>query len=460
MYTASKHSLSKYHPLRHRPSSRIHRQYVYSKRSNQSRSSSVECHYATLGLVRNANEKDIRSAYISMAKQFHPDVNTSTDSTQKFSSINQAYSVLSDKSKKQQYDSMIGNIGNTASSHPRTGREGGGDSATRNWWDFNFYGNTNSKPSSPGNQSRSAQEHTHSDFEFGQNLRDFYSDFSRFSGSASSGPSGNTKKRKRSGSENGNRRSEHNPYSDYYYYHQQLHEDERRGNQSKYENVWSDFEFTFDVEEHFDSEFDNEAFWRFLRSNNKKHRATANQPKSGATANNAKSPRNEQSKQRLREKLKSKEKERSTKRSGPKVNGKSDGAKSSNPGVHGKSQRKSNDKETANPQTNQGQSEPKTPRSGSGKHAVSEHDIEIDLELGFLSAANGCTENIAFERHEMCCHCGGTTFEPSVGSTRCFKCEGRGCFSTSSTFKHFRFCLTTCFCLPFISMDISFATMF
>ena len=34
-----------------------------------------------------------------MAKKFHPDVNTQFDSTQKFSQINEAYSILSDKSK-------------------------------------------------------------------------------------------------------------------------------------------------------------------------------------------------------------------------------------------------------------------------------------------------------------------------------------------------------------------------
>lgn len=390
-----------------------------------------------------------------MAKKYHPDVNTSTDSTKKFSSINEAYSILSDKSKKERYDSMIGNTGNYRSA-PSASRGASADSnqSTRNWWDFNFYGNSNAK-SSNSNQSKSGYPETdgnatNSDFEFGQNLRDFYSDFSRFSGST------NHKKRKRNGfmnseynqyAQNEKRKTGGNPYSDFYYFQQQMNEEERRGQQSKYENIWSDFEFTIDVEEEFDSEFNNEAFWRFLRSNNRKHRANVNGNKS--TANNQSndsrhgpSERNEASKQRLREKLKSKEKERSnsSKRFGSKINGKHHTPKSS------KNEKQTNSKNAEHSKSDHSKSEKSkseksekidfSEKSKSNKsaksesktraHSVSENDIEIDLELDFLSAANGCTKNINFERHEICTHCGGTSFEPTVGSTRCLKCDGRG----------------------------------
>ncbi len=61
--------------------------------------------YETLGVPRNASQKDIRQAYRSMARQYHPDVNGGEKtSEEKFKQINEAYSVLSDASKRRRYD--------------------------------------------------------------------------------------------------------------------------------------------------------------------------------------------------------------------------------------------------------------------------------------------------------------------------------------------------------------------
>lgn len=62
-------------------------------------------YYATLGIDKSASEDDIKKAYKTLAKKYHPDLNPG-DATaeQKFKDINEAYEILSDKEKRQQYD--------------------------------------------------------------------------------------------------------------------------------------------------------------------------------------------------------------------------------------------------------------------------------------------------------------------------------------------------------------------
>lgn len=62
-------------------------------------------YYETLGIDRNATEEDIKKAYRKMAKLYHPDVNPNNpEAEQKFKDISEAYEVLSDPSKKLEYD--------------------------------------------------------------------------------------------------------------------------------------------------------------------------------------------------------------------------------------------------------------------------------------------------------------------------------------------------------------------
>lgn len=61
-------------------------------------------YYEILGVDKNATPEEIKSAYRKLAKQYHPDVNKSPDATQKFKDINEAYEVLSDTTKRNNYD--------------------------------------------------------------------------------------------------------------------------------------------------------------------------------------------------------------------------------------------------------------------------------------------------------------------------------------------------------------------
>ena len=61
-------------------------------------------YYEVLGISRNASENDIKKAYRSLAKKYHPDVNKEEGAAEKFKEINEAYEVLSDPQKRQNYD--------------------------------------------------------------------------------------------------------------------------------------------------------------------------------------------------------------------------------------------------------------------------------------------------------------------------------------------------------------------
>lgn len=59
-------------------------------------------YYDVLGLNRGATQEEIKKAYRNLSKKYHPD-RTGGDDT-KFKEINEAYSVLSDPQKKNEFD--------------------------------------------------------------------------------------------------------------------------------------------------------------------------------------------------------------------------------------------------------------------------------------------------------------------------------------------------------------------
>ena len=64
-------------------------------------------YYKTLGVSENAGQKEIRSAYRKLARQYHPDVNPGDKTAEdKFKEINEANEVLSDPEKRKKYDEM------------------------------------------------------------------------------------------------------------------------------------------------------------------------------------------------------------------------------------------------------------------------------------------------------------------------------------------------------------------
>lgn len=61
-------------------------------------------YYEVLGIQKNAEDAEIKKAFRSLARQYHPDVNKTEGAVEKFKEINEAYQILSDKQKREAYD--------------------------------------------------------------------------------------------------------------------------------------------------------------------------------------------------------------------------------------------------------------------------------------------------------------------------------------------------------------------
>ena len=84
-------------------------------------------YYSILGVDKNANEEEIKSAYRKLAKKYHPDLNKDNPSAaEKFKEINEAYEVLGDSTKRKNYDQFGSADGPSFSGFGGASNMGGG----------------------------------------------------------------------------------------------------------------------------------------------------------------------------------------------------------------------------------------------------------------------------------------------------------------------------------------------
>src|SRR6056297_1893568 len=62
--------------------------------------------YDVLGVSRDADEDEIKSAYRQKATEYHPDVSDDPDAEEKFKKLQKAKEVLTDDEKRQMYDQL------------------------------------------------------------------------------------------------------------------------------------------------------------------------------------------------------------------------------------------------------------------------------------------------------------------------------------------------------------------
>ena len=85
-----------------------HLVFLIRKRTFHCTSFLAKNHYEVLGVTRNASKEDIKVAFVTLSKKYHPDLNPDLEhASNSFIEVKEAYAVLSSPLKRQEYDTQL-----------------------------------------------------------------------------------------------------------------------------------------------------------------------------------------------------------------------------------------------------------------------------------------------------------------------------------------------------------------
>ena len=123
-------------------------------------------YYQVLGVSRSDGDEEIRKAFRKKAMEYHPDRNKNADAEEKFKEINEAYQVLSNPTKRSQYD-LYGRAG--VSSNGGFDRPFDGFDVFGGFGDIfdSFFGDTSGRRTQEAQRGRDVQQRVVLSFEEG-----------------------------------------------------------------------------------------------------------------------------------------------------------------------------------------------------------------------------------------------------------------------------------------------------
>jgi len=121
-------------------------------------------YYDILGVAPDADQKTIKTAYRRLARKYHPDVSKEKDAEKQFKEVSEAYEVLSDEAKREEYEQLrkYGRKGEAFQPPPGWNQGASGGANETDFSDFfsSIFGNQAGRSSQHGSsrgQSRHAQ---------------------------------------------------------------------------------------------------------------------------------------------------------------------------------------------------------------------------------------------------------------------------------------------------------------
>lgn len=90
--------------------------------------------YAVLGIRRGASERQMRHAYLKLAKRYHPDLHPDATTNERMQRVNQAWEILSSPVRRASYDAQVRSRRSAGVAHSSESRRSAPMSSASTTW--------------------------------------------------------------------------------------------------------------------------------------------------------------------------------------------------------------------------------------------------------------------------------------------------------------------------------------